>query len=291
MCNILKSASRGTLEPCSQTFVTAYRMQNKEGRPGPFHHMNDVNVYRVDRGRTGSPTELCALSWTICSMFSSSWTFGTPALGQIQVTLKSFPLLSTLVAVDIDVIHITKMQWNRPSPSILYTVLDGAKGLETRLAHLVIVSKTNSGAFCIHSGLCKYKHILVYLLWCCLAIKNLTVNNWAVIAQLCLRNLVCYLAPFNKHACVWGMYVNLEYCSTLHLAMYSSGVGNVHFTWWHENCLCCLSTVVAVVAWTINFTSAIQKWFFNLFYRSFSTMKLVDSFLLKVLCSNLSAGC
>ena len=142
-----------------------------------------------------------------------------------------------------------------------------------------------------HSGLCKYKHILVYLLWCCLAIKNLTVNNWAVIAQLCLGNLVCCLAPFNKHACVWGMYVNLEYCSTLHLAMYSSGVGNVHFTWWHENCLCCLSTVVAVVAWTINFTSAIQKWFFNLFYHSFSTMKLVDSFLLKVLRSNLSAGC
>lgn len=45
-----------------------------------------------------------------------------------------------------------------------------------------------------------------------------------VIAQLCLGNLVCYLAPFNKHACVQGMYINLKYCSTLHLAMYSTAV-------------------------------------------------------------------
>lgn len=115
-----------------------------------------------------------------------------------------------------------------------------------------------------------------------------------VIAQLCLGNLVCCLAPFNLCTRDVRQPWILQHTPPGN----GSGFDNAHFTWWHENCLWCLSTTVAVVAWMVNFTSAIQKWSFKLFYRSFSTMKLVNSFLLffykvcfcKVLCSNLSAG-
>ena len=135
----------------------------------------------------------------------------------------------------------------------------------------------NLGAFCIHSGLCKYKHIFSVFVVMLLSNQKFDCKQHGlVIAQLCLGNLVCCLAPFNL--CMRD--VRQPWILQHTPPGNGSGFDNAHFTWWHENCLWCLSTTVAVVAWMVNFTSAIQKWFFKLFYCSFSTMKLVNSFLL-----------
>jgi len=77
----------------------------------------------VDRERAGFPTELIVLNNSqYVFLFMNIWNSSTWTDPGLNLTLKSFLLLSTLVAVDIDIIHTIRCK-NGTGLSLQFCIL------------------------------------------------------------------------------------------------------------------------------------------------------------------------
>ena len=125
-------------KPCSQTLPTI-SVLHREGRPGPFYHMNDVSVY-LSRQKGGE------WAWGLILKFVPQalefWMFRKRKISCSWFETKNSCMKCVLSVGDpptfclhTNVIHMIK--WMRPSPSIFaYYKLSKTglwKGLGTRL--------------------------------------------------------------------------------------------------------------------------------------------------------------